>query len=135
MATTFSRQPIIEKILNRKAHYIFTAKPADHKCLMGWLANQPSLEEKKFIDEKGQCHHYEWLNDVPLNGHANSIRVNFFLQLVPADGDLRALPPKYIGLGADPSSLFREPGDIHRTHPYALWASSFGLAGIHLIQN
>ena len=74
----FSRQPIIEKILNRKAHYIFTAKPADHKCLMGWLANQPSLEEKKFMDEKGQCHHYEWFNDVPLNGHANSIRVNFF---------------------------------------------------------
>ena len=74
----FSRQPIIEDILEKRAHYLFVAKPLDHKYLMEWIAAYPKLNETQFTDEKGRLHHYEWMNAVPLNGREDSIQVNFF---------------------------------------------------------
>lgn len=74
----FSRQPIIEDILAQRAHYLFAAKPKDHKYLMEWLEAYPKLCGMEFTDEKGNIHFYEWMNDVLLNGREDSIRVNFF---------------------------------------------------------
>lgn len=74
----FSRQPIIEDILREKMHYIFAAKPADHKYMMEWLAAYPQLNKIEFVDEKGREHCYEWMNNVPLNGRSDAIRVNYF---------------------------------------------------------
>ena len=32
----FSKQPIFEVILAKRMHYLFVAKPADHKYMMEW---------------------------------------------------------------------------------------------------
>lgn len=74
----FSRQPIIEDVLSKRAHYIFVAKPTDHSFLMEWLAAYPKLDETRFTDDEGREHYYEWMNDVPLNGRKDTIRVNYF---------------------------------------------------------
>ncbi len=74
----YSRQPIIERILEKRGHYIFAAKPTDHKFLMKWLEAQPKLNEIEFLDEKGKRHHYEWIDNAPLNGREDSMFVNFF---------------------------------------------------------
>ena len=74
----FSRQPLIEDILAEKAHYLFTAKPEDHKYLMEWIAAYKELNHFSCSDKKGYKHYYEWMNEVPLNGRKDSILVNFF---------------------------------------------------------
>lgn len=73
----FSKQPIIEEVLALGMHYLFAAKPSDHKYMMSWLEAYPALNEIKFVDEKGRVHHYEWMNSVPLTGQAESVIVNF----------------------------------------------------------
>lgn len=72
-----SRQPIIEQILEAKRHYLFVAKPGDHKYLMDWVDGYKALASISFEDEKKRRHTYEWVNDVPLHGGKDSIRVNF----------------------------------------------------------
>lgn len=74
----FSRQPIIEDILEKKWHFIFTAKPEDHKYMMEWLNAYDTLHTIQFKDTKGYIHCYEWMNEVPLNGREDAIKVNFF---------------------------------------------------------
>ena len=73
----FSRQPIIEQILAEKQHYLFAAKPGDHKYLMDWVDAYKTLPSITFEDNKGRTHIYEWINDAPLHGGKESIRVNF----------------------------------------------------------
>jgi hypothetical protein len=74
----FSRQPLIEEILGENAHYLFTAKPEDHKYLWEWIGAYPKLNEYSHSDKEGYTHFYEWMNEVPLNGREDSILVNFF---------------------------------------------------------
>lgn len=74
-----SRQPIIEQILGEKQHYLFVAKPGDHKYLMEWIDSYERLHSTTFEDKKGRTHIYEWMNDVPLHGGKDSIKVNFIL--------------------------------------------------------
>jgi len=73
----FSKQPIIEDALRHRMHYLFAAKPSDHTYMMEWLSLYPHLEQIAFCDEKGRCHCYEWMNNVPLTGQKESVRVNF----------------------------------------------------------
>lgn len=68
----FSRQPIIENIIAKRAHYLFVAKPTDHSYLMEWLAAYPTLNEIHFLDEKNREHHYQLMNKVPLSGRKDS---------------------------------------------------------------
>jgi len=58
-------------------HYLFVAKPTDHTYLMDWLDQYPQLHSVTFMDDKGRQHFYEWMNDVPLNGREDAVRVNF----------------------------------------------------------
>jgi hypothetical protein len=74
----FSRQPIIEDILEKKWHFIFMAKPDDHKYMMEWLTAYDTLHTIRLKDKKGYMHYYEWMNQVPLNGREDAIKVNFF---------------------------------------------------------
>jgi len=75
----FSRQPIIEDILSARMHYIFVAKPASHGYLMDWLKAYPRLNEWETVDANQDVRHvYQWMNDVPLHGGADAIRVNYF---------------------------------------------------------
>jgi hypothetical protein len=73
----FSKQPIIEDILNHKFHYLFAAKPTDHEYMMQWVEGSERVAGITFTDQKGRLHEYQWLNQVPLNGGKNSIAVNF----------------------------------------------------------
>lgn len=75
----FSRQPIIEDILEARMHYIFVAKPESHAYLMEWLNAYPKLNEVTIVDQKNDVRHlYQWMNDVPLHGGKDAIRVNYF---------------------------------------------------------
>jgi hypothetical protein len=73
----FSKQPIIEDILRNHLHYLFAAKPSDHKYMMEWIDGYDKLNEIEIIDKKERNHHYEWMNDVPLNGGEETVKVNF----------------------------------------------------------
>lgn len=77
----FSKQPFIEATLEERMHYIYVAKPDDHKILMEWVEEQKNLGETKrkdITDSKGRRHVYEWVHEVPLNGSEKTIMVNFF---------------------------------------------------------
>lgn len=74
----FSKQPIIELILENKMHYLFVAKPTDHVYMMDYLNAYPELNHCEFVDELGRTHYYEWMNQVPLTGNKKSMFTNFF---------------------------------------------------------
>jgi len=78
----FSRQPMIEAVLAEKMSFIFVAKPDSHPIMMKWLAAQERLPERFEEDGKGCTVHYQWINDVPLNGTKDPIRVNYFSRTV-----------------------------------------------------
>lgn len=84
----FSRQPFISEVLAAGNHYIFVVKPDSHKYLMEWIEayDKEDINEQRITDEKGRIHVYEWVNNVPLNGSADSINVNFFrYQIISKD--------------------------------------------------
>ena len=74
----YSRQPMIEEALKSRMHYLFVAKPDSHKYLMEWLEAYPKLHCKEETGKKGERRIYEWMNDVPLHGGENAIKVNYF---------------------------------------------------------
>jgi hypothetical protein len=74
----FSRQPMIESVQASKFHYFFVAKPTSHKYLMEWLDSYDQLNKYEEFDKQGRIIRYQWMNNVPLNGDKNAIRVNFF---------------------------------------------------------
>jgi len=76
----FSRQPFITDVLAAGYHYIFVVKADSHKYLMEWIDayDNEDINELRTTDEKGRIHVYEWVNNVPLYGSAQSIEVNFF---------------------------------------------------------
>jgi len=73
----FSKQPIIEEVVHLRMHYIFAAKPTDHKYMFEWISAYDELPTIEFVDQKGRKHRYEWMNSVPLTGDKDSITVNF----------------------------------------------------------
>ena len=73
-----SHQPMIEETLRAGNHYLFVAKPGDHKYLVEWLDAFNVLPSTEFVDVKGNTHIYTWQNNVPLNGNEKTINVNWF---------------------------------------------------------
>ncbi len=78
----FSRQPMIETVLEHKFHFFFVAKPTSHKYLMEWLNAYESLHEIQKVDNKNRELIYQWMNDVPLHGGKNAVHVNYFCRKV-----------------------------------------------------
>ncbi len=74
----FSKQPVIEDVVENKMHYIFAAKPDDHKYMMDWINAYDELPAVSFQDIKGRRHCYEWMDNVPLSGRKDAININFF---------------------------------------------------------
>ncbi len=76
----FSHQPFVSKVLSANMHYILAAKPDDHTFMMEWINAYDAKEigTMRTVDKKGRLHLYEWVNNVPLNGGKDSIKVNFF---------------------------------------------------------
>jgi len=77
----YSKQPFVDALKENSMSYILVAKPTDHKTLFEWVGEITAMggaEHLEFIDKKGKCHKYQWVNDVPLNGSRNADQVNFF---------------------------------------------------------
>ena len=47
-----SHQPMIEIRLDNGMHYLFVAKPGDHKYLIEWLEAYDSLPSKEYVYDK-----------------------------------------------------------------------------------
>lgn len=85
-----SKQPYVELLRESRMNYVLVAKPDDHVkmmeaislCILSGEMNSLSL-----IDDKDRRHFYQWVNDVPLNGKEDSVRVNYvkYEMLVPDD--------------------------------------------------
>lgn len=73
-----SHQPMIENTVDNGMHYLFVAKPGDHKYMTEWLNAYNSLPTTEYIDDKGRTHIYSWQNNVPLHGGSEAIDVNWF---------------------------------------------------------
>jgi len=73
-----SHQPMIKVTLENGMHYLFVAKPGDHKYLVQWLKAYESLPTTEYVDDKGRTHIFTWQNDVPLHGGEKAIQVNWF---------------------------------------------------------
>jgi hypothetical protein len=74
----YSKQPMVEEILDKNWSFIFVAKPDDHAVMYRHLENAP-MGKKTVVDEKsGKTHVYEWTNGVPLNGNPKTVMVNYF---------------------------------------------------------
>lgn len=73
----FAKQPIITEVLELRMHYLFAAKPDDHKYMMEWLSAYDKLNSLRFTDDKGREHYYEWQNNIPLTGQEDTVIVNF----------------------------------------------------------
>ncbi|RMD55142.1 MAG: hypothetical protein D6828_04585 [Nitrospirae bacterium] len=83
----FSREPFITEVLAKGMQYIFVAKPKSHQFMKEWIEAYDELPSMSLRDKKGRIHLYEWVNDIPLKGDENSIRVNFFrYKILSSDG-------------------------------------------------
>ena len=72
-----SHQPLIEAVLADNMHYLFVAKPGDHKYMFEWIDAFKTLPSREYTDDKGRLHRFTWKNKVPLHGQANAIEVNY----------------------------------------------------------
>ena len=72
-----SRQPLIEVALENEMHFLFVAKPTDHKYLYQWIADFPEIPTTEYTDDKGRIHRFRWQNTAPLHGGEEAINVNY----------------------------------------------------------
>jgi len=73
----FSKGPMIQQVLAEKMHFLFVAKPDDHKYMMEWLAAFDSLPQVVSSDIRGRSHRYSYMNKVPLNAQDDAPLVNY----------------------------------------------------------
>ena len=73
----FSKGPMVNHVLAEKMHFLFVAKPNDHKHMMAWIAAHDSLSQVVSADLKGRRHTYTYLNNVPLSAKEDAPRVNY----------------------------------------------------------
>ena len=72
-----SHQPLIEAALADDMHYLFVAKPGDHKYMFEWISAFNSLPSHEYTDEKGRLHRFTWKNKIPLNGKEDAVEVSY----------------------------------------------------------
>jgi len=70
----FSRQPTIEAVLAAGKTTIFVAKPSSHQSMFEGLAVYEHLNPRRIETREGHIL-YQWMNDVPLHGGENVMRV------------------------------------------------------------
>ena len=88
----FSKQPCISDVGSANMQYIFVAKPTDHISMMAWLEAEgvSRMQEMPIVDDRDRRHISTWVNDVPLNGYKDTLRVNYLDYRIMArdkDGD------------------------------------------------
>jgi hypothetical protein len=85
----FSKQPFVDVLKQNRMSFILVAKPADHKVLFEWADELMGLNAGGHLEAsgiKGRTLHYQWVNDVPLNGTRDADSVNFFQFQIRKDG-------------------------------------------------
>lgn len=87
----YSCNPLISLLEDDRLSFILMCKPSNHKYLFENLAGFKVLkevEEVTYSDEEG-IHHYEWFNDIELNGQEDAKKVNFFSYILKShSGDI-----------------------------------------------
>ena len=76
----YSNQPFIAELIEKRFSFVLGAKPSDHKSLYQDIEGMRAgklLDELQHTDSRGRTHHYEWVNQIALNGRADSRQVNF----------------------------------------------------------
>lgn len=73
----FSKTPMVKLVLSKGMHFLFVAKPDDHKYMMEWLAAFDGLPQRICNDGKGRQHKYTYMNKVPLNAGEDAPLVNY----------------------------------------------------------
>lgn len=77
----YSEQPLIEELRDQNLDFILVAKPGDHKSIfedIEGLRRINGLGNYSVVDQNGETHSYEWINDIMLNGNKQPIKVNYF---------------------------------------------------------
>ena len=72
-----------------KLKAILVAKPSDHKSMFGDIEGLRLIDgvnECVLLEQNGEKHSYEWVNEIMLNGNNKSIKVNY-LGYVCTKGD------------------------------------------------
>ncbi len=78
----FATQPFVEALRNQRMNYIIMVKPTKHTYLFDWIDAYKELNSFEFTDEKNHKHIYQWMNNVPLNGRKDPVKVNFLKCMV-----------------------------------------------------
>lgn len=73
----FSKAPMVNLVLEHKMHFLFVAKPDDHKYMMQWIAAYDDLPGVVTTDLRGRVHRYTYQNQVPLNAKEDAPLVNY----------------------------------------------------------
>ena len=75
----YSKQPAMKEMSALHMNYVLVAKPEDHRKLMEWVDEMRALKETVHctVKEKDRTHHYEWINDIPLNDHKDVVMVGY----------------------------------------------------------
>jgi len=73
----FSKAPMVNLVLEHKMHFLFVAKPDDHKYMMQWIAAYDDLPGVVATDLRGRVHRYTYQNQVPLNAKEDAPLVNY----------------------------------------------------------
>ena len=90
----FSCQPMIDLVREHRFSYFFVAKPSSHKYMMEWINTYEQRPEYREVDSKDRTVLYQWVNDVPLHGGDNAVRVNYFSKktlITHPDGSQRVI--------------------------------------------
>jgi hypothetical protein len=73
----FSKAPMVNLVLEHKMHFVFVAKPNDHKYMMQWIADCDVSSEVSVNDFRRRTHRYTYQNQVPLNANKEAPLVNY----------------------------------------------------------
>jgi len=77
----YSKQPFVQDAGNALMRFVLVAKEPDHEVLMQYVDGARRLGglfRVEVKDHKDRLHVYEWINEVPLNGHDDAPLVNYF---------------------------------------------------------
>ena len=66
-------------MIAQEQYFLFVCKPDSHKELYRWLSalTPDKYEERRWNGRHGEIWHWQWVNDVPLRGGDDALRVNW----------------------------------------------------------
>lgn len=71
-----STEPMVTRLRTHNMNFILNVKPDSHKYLFEWVEKSNTIEIED-EDHEGVIRRYRFLNDAPLNGANDDVRVNY----------------------------------------------------------